>query len=278
VSCSGGKDGTDTGGGGDADTDADSDSDTDADTDTDTDTDVEPEPFNIEGTAIDLGSVLSTGAVPVADGLCVALIDPSPLITGGDAVTLSTIEIGAAGAFSFPDVVTDSVLGLLTTIDDCETATGDTVYSSSTGIPAPDGGFTGEDITGHTSFSIDANLLAGLAGSATAAGYATDLAADGFMFGFIQDATGAPVDGATVVCAAPACTVVFYMDAEPTDGLFTTGAAPNTAASAAAGSAFLVPAAGIGNWVADDGGGHTWPDQLNGSNPGSAVITALIAN
>jgi hypothetical protein len=176
----------------------------------------------------------------------------------------------------FADVTTESAIGLLVDVRDCATVGTTTVYPTATGVPyelySTLG--AGETLDGQVFFSIDNATLAGLAGSATAAGYAGDLAADGFLLGFVLDATGAPIGGATVSCAGAACTDAWYLDADPSDGLFTTTGAVNAATDPAVG-AFLFPMAGIGNYTAEDGGAHAFTPQLNGSNPGVATVTAF---
>ncbi|MEQ1502041.1 MAG: hypothetical protein ABMB14_07405 [Myxococcota bacterium] len=276
AACGGDKDGTtDTGAtDGDADTDADSDSDADADSDTDTDSDTDPTGagFTISGTAVD---VFSQG--PAAEGLCIDLVDPSPVLAGGDPAIINSSTVGAGGAFTFTGVVNTSAIGLLQSVKDCD---GDpsTVYTSATPIdPAALLGLgDGDTLSGRTAFSISNTFLAALEQSATGIGYAGDLGDDGFMFGFTFDATGAPVSGATVTCSS--CGSTWYLDADPTDGgLYGAGASLNTETDAASGAAFLIPQGPIGTYGADDGGTHTWADQLNGSNPGSATVTAFIA-
>jgi len=269
VSCGGDKDETDTGA---VDGDADTDADSDADSDTDTDTDAAGG-IVISGTA---RNVQPQG--PAAEGLCVDLVDPSPVVTGsGPPIVLDTVTVGAGGAFAFADVTTDSIVGLLMSVKDCD-APGTTVYTTATGIQVAELA-TGEDLTDRTAFSIDNAMLAGLAASATAAGYAGDLAADGFMFGFVFDNAGAPVAGATVTCDN-GCGPTFYLDADPAEGgLFASGSPPtlNSSTIAAAGAAWLIPAGPVGRYIADDGGTHTFAEQLNGSTPGSATATAFIA-
>jgi len=92
------------------------------------------------------------------------------------------------------------------------------------------------------------------------------------MFGFALDAAAAPVGDAVVSCLG--CGTTYYMDADPADGLFSTGVTPNAATVAGVG-AWMIPAGPISSYTCDDGGAHTFEDQLNGSNPGAATVTAF---
>lgn len=226
--------------------------------------------FNVEGIVVDAAT-----QAPGGEGLCAALVDPTPALGGGEPLTLSTTTIGAGGAFTFTEVSTTSAVGILVDVRDC--ASEGTVYPSATGIPASayQGLGDGDTLPGITAFSIDATLAAGVAASATGAGYTGDILADGMMFGFVLDSGGAPISGATVECVGGACNPTYYMDTNPKDGLFTGGEGLNASTDAAAGAVFVIGAAPIGNYHADDGGAHTFTDQLNGSNPGIATITAF---
>ena len=267
--CSGDKDGDNTGAGDDDDTVGDDD-----DTVGDDDDDTAAGGFNITGIVIDV----ATAAPTTYPDLCVDLLDPSPALTGGDPLLLQTATVGAGGTISFTSIVTDSVVGLLMSAKDCTTP-GTTVYTTATGIFYESFQYlgAGDTLADQVSFSIDNTLLGGLEASATAAGYTGDLSTDGFMFGFVFDSARAPLDGMTVACSS--CAPAWYLDADSADGLFTTAAALNTATSAAAGAAWLIPAGPIGQYTATDPGGvYTFGTQLNGSNPGSATATAFIAN
>lgn len=237
-------------------------------TDTDTQTTPPAGGFTVEGIVLNAAT-----QQPVAEGLCVSVVDPTPALGGGEPLTLVSGTVGAGGVFSLADVSTTSTVGLLVDVRDC---TGDTVYPSATGISADDYAGLGEgDVLGdRVAFSIDAALRDGLAASATVAGYVGDLSADGYFFGFTLDTTGAPLGGVSVSCLGT-CNATLYMDTDPADGLFTTGGAPNTATDATAGAVFVIGAAPIGQYSADDGGAHTFGSQLNGSNPGIATITAF---
>ena len=95
-----------------------------------------------------------------------------------------------------------------------------------------------------------------------------DAVETGFMSGFVLDASGEPVSGGSLACGG--CADFYYMDADDSDGLFTTNDQRNTATDAAAGGIFVAPAAPIFTYEAADGGAHTWDSQLFGSLPGYA--------
>jgi hypothetical protein len=228
--------------------------------------------FDIEATALDVAT-----QAPAAEGLCVDLLDPSPALTGGLPVLVLDTTVGVGGAVLFEDVVTTSTLGLLMSVKDCGTAN-TTVFTSATGISFAtiDGLGEGDVVTGQIAFSITMDFLAGLQASAAAVGYTGDLATEGMMHGFVLDNVGTPISGATVSCLG--CGTTYYMDADPGDGLYSTGYTPNAATDATAGASWTIPAGPIASYEADDGGAHTFEPQLNGSNPGSATITALYAD
>jgi hypothetical protein len=239
---------------------------------TGTDTQTPAGGFDIQGTALNAAT-----QQPATEGLCVELLDPTPAIKGLAPEILLTTKVGAGGAFTFTDVVTDSVLGLLMSVKDCATP-GSTVYTSATGIQPEQyqGLGDGDVLADQRAFSIDNAFLAGLEASATAAGYAGDLGDDGFLMGFVL-AADTPVSGATVGCL-DTCNPTWYLDTDPLDGLFTNAVTGlNAATDAKAGAMWIIAAAPIGQYTAEDGGAHTFATQLNGSSPGSATFTAFFA-
>ena len=276
AACNGGKDDsadtgtdTDTDADTDADTDTTTDTETDSDTDTDTDTDTETG-WTLEGAAIDLGA-----EAPVVDGTCVSLLDPTPVLSGGSAEVLGETT-SASGAFTIGPVSTSSTLGLLMNVSNCDDTANDP-YPTNTGILTADysGLGDGDTLSGKTAYSLSRAVMDGIDASATGAGYTGTVSTDGLMVGFVLDAAGVPVEGATISCGG--CTV-YYFDADPSNGLFTSNAGPNTGTAAAAKSMFAIPAASITSYTPDDGGTHTWNATVVGSNPGSATIVAFYAN
>ena len=233
-----------------------------------TDTGTAPVGFALEGPVIDMAS-----GTPAADGLCVDLLDPSPAVTGGVPVVLQSTTT-AGGGYAFGSVETTSAIGLLLQVDDCA---GYDVFPTGSVVAADDyvGLGAGDLLAGQTAWAVSTSFLALLVDSAIVAGYTGDLAAEGFVVGFVRDAAGLPVGGATVGCST--CGPTFYIDADPTDGLFTGLAGVNTATDAGGSGAFVIPAGPIESYQADDGGVHTWPAQLNGSNPGFATVAVFVA-
>ena len=259
----------------------------DADTDADADTDTDPEGFTLSGSAFDL----SDGVTPAAEGLCVVILDPEPALSGGDPVSLGEGAVGAAGAFSVENLVVDQALGagLLVSIEDCDPAAG-TVIATATGVPSGDyeGLTTGDELTGMTAFVITSAFEAGIEGSLDAAGYTGAAVAEtGMLLGFALDNTGAPLDGVTVTCDSDLCDGIgsYYLDEDPTDGMFTSATTGlNTSTMAAVGGLWFIPAAPITSYAIEDGGAHVFEDPADpldnifGSQTGYAVVIAVTAD
>jgi hypothetical protein len=251
------------------------DTDTDvADTDDTDDTDAAAGGFSISGTAVDLAL-----SAPAAEGLCVNVSDPTPAITGGEALVLSETTTAADGSYTLENVTTTSSLGLLIVVSDCEDATEHTVMPTATGIASSsysDLG-DGDSLPGQTSYSINAELEAGVDASLTAVGYTGDaIGVAGTFVGFVFDTDGYPLGDATVTCTTDETVLTYYQDGDPTDGLFSTAGAVNSGTDAAAGSLFWIPGAPISNYEADHGS-NTFESQLAGSSPGTAVLIAFDA-
>ena len=250
------------------------DTDTDAgDTDTD-DTDVVEGGFSIEGTAVDLAL-----SVPSAEGLCVNVSDPTPAIAGGEPLVLAETTTAADGTYTLEDITTTSSLGLLVGVSDCPEATARTGMPTATGIAASSYSSLGDgdNLPGQTSYSINAELEAGVDGSLTAAGYTGDpIGTAGTFVGFVFDADGYPLADATVECTSDETVLTYYQDTDPNDGLFTTMGAVNTGTDATASSLFWIPGAPIGNYEADHAT-STFESQLGGSSAGTAVLIAFDA-
>lgn len=228
--------------------------------------------WNLTGTAIDFAA-----QAPATEGLCIELLDPSPALTGGEPVVLVASTIGANGAIDLTGIKTTSVLGLLASVKDCGGLKNQTVFTSATGVPYEDIRYMseGETLADVTALVITMPFLAAMQASLEAVGYTGDLATEGFVFGLVADNAGTPLAGATVTCQT--CPTAYYLDENSADGLFGAAATANTATSAAAGGVFIVPAGPVGQYTAEDGGAHSFPTQINGSTPGSAMITAIYA-
>ncbi len=228
--------------------------------------------WSMTGTAVDFAT-----QAPAAEGLCIDVLDPSPALTGGAPALLVSSTVGANGAISIDGIVTSSVLGLLLSIKDCGTEN-TTVFTSATGVPYEDIRYLteGDTLAGVTALSIDMAFLGGMQTSAEVVGYTGDMETEGIVFGLLRDAAGVPIDGGTVTCGS--CGPTYYLDGDAADGLFSTGAAANAGTVQAAGGVWVIPAGPVGQYAAEDGGIHTFPEQLNGSTPGSALVTAIYAN
>jgi hypothetical protein len=114
---------------------------------------------------------------------------------------------------------------------------------------------------------------------ATAGHTGNGLGTDGGMMGFVTDSSGTALDGATVSCdnQGSPCASVYYLDADDSDGFFSTGSTANTETSAAASSAFVVPGAPIWTYQASHAS-ETFQSQLFGSVPGMITVMTFIAD
>ena len=97
-------------------------------------------------------------------------------------------------------------------------------------------------------------------------------AADGFMAGFVMD-----LDYDYVSEHHPTHRVAdfYYLDDDPSDGMFYTAGERNTQTDASVRSIFGAP---IFTYKADDGGTHTWEPQLFGSLPDYASFLLNVDN
>jgi hypothetical protein len=253
---------------------------TDANDDTDTDYgDVEG--FIIEGTAKDLEK---PGEVSTA-GLCVSAVDPSPVFIGQPPDILRTATVNADGTFALVGIETDSSLGVLMLVDDCEGAAEDTVFPTASGVAVEDYASLGDgDIVEgrRDAWSISQTFRATLDADLAAAG-ATEFFADGVLMGAVALADDTPIAGAVVKCVATSCTqpAVFYADEDwDTDGIFKTGGTNNaeTIAGDTARALYFSPGANIQSYSADDGGAHSFTSRTAGSFAGWAVYVTFYAN
>jgi hypothetical protein len=235
--------------------------------DTEVETDV-PSTITVQGTAVDL---FSEDTLPA--GVCVDLLDPTSMAIGGEPEPIASGVTDASGAFSIAGVDHSSQLGILILTSNCED--GADPFPSISGI-APESYLDldgGDTLGGQVAFSISGDLAAAIDTSAATAGYVGAPTEDGMIVGLLLDADGEPVAGGTVTCGD--CTV-YYFDEDGADGLFTTGVSANTSTGPT--GRFLVPAAGVGSYGAEDGGAHTWTPFFAGSGPGQAVVIGLKAD
>ena len=250
-----------------------------ADTDTG-DTDYgDVEGFIIEGTAKDLEL-----NVPAAEGLCVSAVDPSPVFIGMAPDIRRTATVRADGTFALVGIETDSSLGVLMLVDDCEGAAEDTVFPTASGVAVEDYESLGDgDIVEgrRDAWSISQTFRATLDADLAAAG-ATAFFADGVLMGAVAQADDTPIAGAVVKCVATSCPqpAVFYADNDWTDGIFETGGTRNaeTIAGDPARALYFAPDANIQSYSADDGGAHSFTSRTAGSFAGWAVYVTFYAN
>ncbi len=215
--------------------------------------------FSVSGLAYDPFSTTEHGTqgLPAAEGLCVYLADPTPALATGSAADLDLLAgtaTGTSGTFALEGVHTTSLVGLFLVVDDCDPET-DTVSTSITGVTLgdyldlSDGDLLGDQIA----LVLDATILAAIEASLPYAGFAGSYLEGGAMIGFALDAEGVPAHGATVVRADGEPADVYYADANPLDGLFSAGAAANTATDAYASAMFLIPGAPLTEWTVAHG-------------------------
>jgi hypothetical protein len=227
--------------------------------------------FSVEGVAWNFGKYDWAEAE-----MCLTLVDPSSVLTGGEQEILGETLIRSAGAFSVSGVETDSTLGLFMVVQDCQ-GVGD-VVPTATGIGYAEfeGLTTGDTVMRRQTLVIDREL-AGLIDSEVEGeiDLADGIEVQGAMFGFVRDTTGQFIDGATIVCDAMECPTVFYFDSDHSDGMFSTGGQLNQHADAAAESAFIIPKAPLQTYVAQLDGVQFRPEFF-GSSPGSVTVIVFV--
>lgn len=201
------------------------------------------------------------------EALCAYALDPTPVLSGGEPEEMAGAQVCDNGDYEVSGITNPPGIGMFISIADCE-GNEPSVMKSATGVDYDDvkdlgDGDTLEDQTAYLvtltlGESIDANLTE----------FEGNSVETGFMAGFLLDASENPVQGGTVACGG--CVDFYYMDADPSDGLFMTAGERNASTDAEAGAIFVAPAAPIFTYAASDGGAHTWDSQLFGSLPGYA--------
>lgn len=227
--------------------------------------------ITIAGTAADL----VTGAA-AAEGLCIYAADPTAAITGGELTIIASAETVAGGAYTLSNVSTSSQVGLLILAQDCGKGT-IAVMPTATGISASSYSSLadGDTLSDVTSYVVDSTLQAGIDASLAAAGYTGSIAKQGALLGFVFDTGGTPLSGVTVTGTGSG-TTTYYADSDSSDGLFTNASVGvNSTTDATANAMFVIPAAPIWSYTADDGGAHKFASVLAGSQPGYAVVVAF---
>lgn len=222
--------------------------------------------YTINGLAITFGP----DQTPAAEGLCVEAVDPSQVLEGGDAEVVGQTTVGAGGAYTLSDLPLRDQPTVVV-IRDCEGAAS-TVYPTGSPVllPAELQGLTdGDVLDGVRSVSLTNTTLAAFEAGLALAGYTGDLAADGFALGAVWTADEAPISGAQLGCGGCG---VYYADADPSDGPFTTGGVTNTATSGPA--LWLIPAAPLVEYSVT-AEGYSFPKVTFAAPPGGAFFALL---
>lgn len=218
--------------------------------------------YTINGVAITFGP----DQTPAAEGLCAEAVDPSNVLDGGEAEVVAQTTIGAGGAYTLTEVPRRD-LPTVVVVRDCEGAPSTVFPTGSPVLPFDFQTITdGQVLDDVRSVSLSNTTLAAFESGLALAGYTGDLPAEGFALGAVWTADQAPISGAQVNCVGCA---VYYADADPSDGPFTTGGVKNTATSGPA--LWLIPAAPPVEYSVT-AEGYTFPKVTFASPPGGAFF------
>lgn len=239
------------------------------DGDTDTDTEAPARLATVSGTTLELLS--PTTKAP--EGLCARAVEPTQALDGGDLTLLGESTVGADGSYSISDIDLDEArLAIFIVITDCD-GSNTVSFPTGTGIASE----TYENLEAGAELTRDAFWMSAqsntfINGSLAGAG-STKTSADGIVLMFVTDKDSNPLPGATVSCNGDGCDELeaYYLDGDPSDGLFTTGETVN--AATVAGLA-VMPGAPVANYTAA-AEGRTFSTSLFGSIPGLAAATAV---
>ena len=231
--------------------------------------------INVTGTAGDLQSGLPLVREGDAAALCVSLIDPSPAVTGGEPTVLIASTLCDDGSFVLAGLQTVPAIGAMVSVQDCNDE--GTVQRAVTGVGTDKfaGKGPGDTVEGVTAWSLSSAFRDTM--QADLGDYPGDIGAEGVLSGFVTDADGNGLSGATVSCASCTDRPTYYLDDTPDDGLWGDGTSFNTQTNAAGAAYFFIPAARITTYTCDDGGGHAWDGALMGSLPDYAVFITFDA-
>ncbi|MCK6530366.1 hypothetical protein L6R50_23360 [Myxococcota bacterium] len=210
--------------------------------------------------------------------LFVTVADPTPLLTGSIPEVLAVADVdGGTGAFEVPNVPTEGMsLGLALMVDDLgvDYHTTGIILSPSVWSGAGDGSVIDVD-----AYVLSAAAAGDVEAGLDAAGWTgASLAWAGAVMGFVRDADGLPLAGATVT--PPGSAAVYYADgdlftASPDLGFVGSGGSAANAATTQGGRAvFVVPSAPIGFYAAD-GPGVSFPNLTGGTLPGMFFVTVF---
>jgi len=220
--------------------------------------------FAISGAIEDL----STGERPTStEGLCAYALDPTPVLSGGEAAEMGASEVCDNGEYYVGNLSNPPSVGMFISIADCDESN-PTIMKSATGVDFDDVKDLGdgEEHSNHTAYMV--TLEYGSAVNDNFVDYNGNAVETGFMAGFVMDVNKDYVSGAELGCQG--CADFYYLDTDDSDGMFVTGSQRNTQTHADARAVFFAPAAPIFTYQADDGGSHFWEPQLFGSLPGYA--------
>lgn len=197
------------------------------------------------------------------DPLCVSLYEDP----GFKSAAVATSVLAEGGQLELLAIDTsDTNDGLLVEIEDC-TGAPTTVLRSVAGVLPQhfDDLRKGEDYA-HPLFIMTEDYDAAIRASLATLG--APLESDqGYLFGFVRDQTGAPIEGATVaidVGAGPLTT--YYADDTPADGLFGAGTTPNQGTTIGGESRWIVPVGPVAGLSASHPD-YTFAPQANLSLP-----------
>ncbi|MEN0065417.1 MAG: Ig-like domain-containing protein [Myxococcota bacterium] len=187
----------------------------------------------------------------IPEGICVDLIDPTPLVTGDDPLLINSTVVGPEGTLAVGGTSSLPVLGLHVRLHDgCSTAPSGVlgVPSNTLLIPAV---YAGDlrppqvDVTG-----ISVEFFDDLNASAAALGDPSDLDNDAFVFGTVvsNERPPMPLPNVDVLCAGCPDDTVYYLDADPNDR-FGSGMSPNPRTGTL--GMFVIPNAVASQYLAD---------------------------
>lgn len=228
--------------------------------------------FAISGTIEDL----ETGEGPAdPTALCAYALDPTPVLSGGEPIVMAASAVCDSGEYHVGGLSNPPSIGMFISIADCD-ASSPTVMRSATGIDFDDVKDLGDGDVFSDKVVYLVTLGYGQEVDSNLDDYDGDAVTTGFMAGFVMDLDYDYVSGASLSCTG--CADFYYLDDDPSDGMFYTAGERNTVTDASVRAIFVAPGAPIFTYKADDGGTHTWEPQLFGSLPGYASFLLFNAD
>ena len=219
---------------------------------------------------------LATGEGPLdPTALCAYALDPTPVLSGGEPIVMAASAVCDTGEYFVGGLSNPPSIGMFISIADCD-ASAPTVMKSATGVDFDDVKDLGDGDVFEDKTAYLVTLEYGQEVDANLQDYDGDAVSTGFMAGFVMDLDYDYVSGASLSCTG--CADFYYLDDDPSDGMFYTAGERNTQTDASVRSIFVAPGAPIFTYKADDGGTHTWEPQLFGSLPGYASFLLFNAD